>query len=396
MLQYEKQLHAASTNYAAEIKERRRLHNQLLELRGNIRVFVRVRPLSTSEKAESLATLTSFPKADQISVEMPEGRVPRELQDGPIDKTFKFDRVFTPTDGQVAVFEETEALVTSVLDGYNVCIFAYGQTGSGKTHTMEGPQTDPGVSYRAVANLFHLLKEDRTDYDYKISVTLFEIYNEQIKDLLREPEYKYGQLVESSKYEIRKGARGMEIADLTFVEVHSQRDIIDILATGLVNRSVGATNMNERSSRSHSLLTIWVDGKNTITGVNVFGKLHLVDLAGSERLKDSGSKGVRLTEATYINKSLSALGNVISSLVGRKQHTPYRDSKLTHFLADRWPLLPSPPRIFVNRMTPDCWCQPRRELQNAHVLLCFSDELFGNDSVACVRLACAFGPIRSS
>jgi kinesin family protein C2/C3 len=345
MLQYEKQLHTASTNYAAEIKERRRLHNQLLELRGNIRVFVRVRPLNQSETADSLTTLTFFPKADQIAVEMPEGskREMLELQDGPVAKSFKFDRVFAPSDGQVAVFEETEALVTSVLDGYNVCIFAYGQTGSGKTHTMEGPQTDPGVSYRAVANLFHLLKEDRTDYDYKISVTLFEIYNEQIKDLLREPEYKYGQLVEPSKYEIRKGARGMEIADLTFVEVHSQRDIIDILAMGLVNRSVGATNMNERSSRSHSLLTIWVDGTNTITGVNVKGKLHLVDLAGSERLKDSGSKGMRLTEATYINKSLSALGNVISSLVGRKQHTPYRDSKLTHFLADRSPShLPSP------------------------------------------------------
>ena len=145
------------------------------------------------------------------------------------------------------------------------------------------------MSYRAVAALFQIINTDRTDYKYSVTVTLFEIYNEKVRDLLKEQ--PPGNIFDAAKYEIHKGSRGMEIADLTYVEVESQRDIIDILALGMVNRSVGATNVNENSSRSHSLLTVYVEGVNTITGLRSFGKLHMVDLAGCERIKDSGSEG---------------------------------------------------------------------------------------------------------
>ena len=196
-----------------------------------------------------------------------------------IKTVLDYDRVFTPSDGQESVFEECQPLVTSVLDGYNVCIFAYGQTGSGKTHTMQGPEIDPGVSFRSAAELFRLIREERQDYDYYVTVSLFEIYNEELKDLLADP-----KVASSKKYEIKMGEKGYHIPELKTVRIHSHRDVVDLMAQGLNNRSVGRTNVNEVSSRSHCVLTIYVEGLNHTTGLKSFGKLHLVDLACSERL----------------------------------------------------------------------------------------------------------------
>uniref|UniRef100_A0A0E0HSC6 Kinesin motor domain-containing protein n=1 Tax=Oryza nivara TaxID=4536 RepID=A0A0E0HSC6_ORYNI len=207
-------------------------------------------------------------------------------------KLFKFNKVLGPSASQDEVFKEIQPLIRSVLDGYNVCIFAYGQTGSGKTYTMTGPENatekDWGVNYRALNDLFHISRSRRDTVMYKVSVQMIEIYNEQIHDLLGN--------------------------------------------SGLENRSVGATALNERSSRSHSVVTMHIQGIDLKTGVTLRGALHLVDLAGSERVDRSAATGDRLKEAQHINKSLSALGDVIFSLSQKNAHVPYRNSKLTQVL----------------------------------------------------------------
>ena len=142
----------AMERYKKECKLRKQLYNQLIELRGNIRVFCRVRPLFGKEVEEEEEDVTRFPEEDEITVLASDGSYSRA-------KTYEFDKVFQPDSSQTAVFEEVAPLIASVLDGYNFCIFAYGQTGSGKTHTMEGPREDPGVNTRAIAELFRLAEE---------------------------------------------------------------------------------------------------------------------------------------------------------------------------------------------------------------------------------------------
>uniref|UniRef100_A0A0D3GHS5 Kinesin motor domain-containing protein n=1 Tax=Oryza barthii TaxID=65489 RepID=A0A0D3GHS5_9ORYZ len=212
-------------------------------------------------------------------------------------KLFKFNKVLGPSASQDEVFKEIQPLIRSVLDGYNVCIFAYGQTGSGKTYTMTGPENatekDWGVNYRALNDLFHISRSRR--------------------DTVIQP-------------------NGLAVPDATMHPVNSSSDVIELMRTGLENRSVGATALNERSSRSHSVVTMHIQGVDLKTGVTLRGALHLVDLAGSERVDRSAATGDRLKEAQHINKSLSALGDVIFSLSQKNAHVPYRNSKLTQVL----------------------------------------------------------------
>lgn len=302
--------------YKKECKERRRLHNTLAELKGQIRVFCRVRPLSSKELAKCGGEeAIHFPEEDMLVVSAGGG-----------DKEYEFDRVYSPDQGQVNVFADTEPLVTSVLDGYNVCIFAYGQTGSGKTHTMEGPSSDPGVNSRALAELFKIVEDRRDVEEIIISASLLEIYNETIRDLMTKDKDK--------KLDVRQGSDGVHVPDLTITEVHDMDGVNEVIDTGKKNRTTFATNMNEHSSRSHSILSIYIVSRNKVTGVNAKGKLHLVDLAGSERVGKTDATGDRLKEAQAINKSLSALGDVISALTGKASHVPYRNSKLTYLLQD--------------------------------------------------------------
>eukprot|EP00802_Teleaulax_amphioxeia_P002527 Tamp_02529.p1 GENE.Tamp_02529~~Tamp_02529.p1 ORF type:complete len:1275 (+),score=451.89 Tamp_02529:552-3827(+) len=314
------ELDETNGKFEGEVKERKRLHNLVQELKGNIRVFARIRPISAREKEASRKSVALCTSDSEMS-----------LCAGGKLSMYNFDRVFGQDSTQEEVFEETGPLVVSVLDGYNVCIFAYGQTGSGKTHTMEGSEAMRGVNYRSLSMLFQLAHDRRMIAKYEFKVSLLEIYNEQIKDLIELHDAK-GDL---KKLEVKNDPNGGTfVTDLKTSPVESIEDVLQVMSMGMRNRSTSSTNMNNQSSRSHCIFSVHVTCTDLLKGGTSFGKMHLVDLAGSERLSRTGAEGDRLTEAKNINKSLSALGNCISSLVSKSKHTPFRDSKLTHFLQD--------------------------------------------------------------
>ncbi|KAI9004673.1 P-loop containing nucleoside triphosphate hydrolase protein [Gaertneriomyces semiglobifer] len=341
----EASLAAANENVSAlEIKVReeetvrRRLHNTILELKGNIRVFCRVRPPLGSEvveKSDECMTHISFADNDEKAIVL-NHTVDSASGAKSALKTipFSFDKVFQPNSKQAEVFEEISQLVQSALDGYNVCIFAYGQTGSGKTFTMEGPEKEHldeesmGMIPRAVQQIFDTAQALKDKgWEYQMEAQFLEIYNESIRDLL-------GKGSEDKKHDIKHHpATGKtSVTDVNTVNVTTPREVHTVLRKAAQNRAVAATNCNERSSRSHSVFTLRLTGKNSLTDETSEGILNLIDLAGSERLSASGSTGDRLKETQAINKSLSCLGDVIYALANKDQHIPYRNSKLTYLL----------------------------------------------------------------
>ena len=232
------------------------------------------------------------------------------------------------------LYEETfRPLVESVLDGFNGTIFAYGQTGTGKTFTMEGVRSNKdlrGVIPNSFDHIFAHISRS-TDEQYLVRAQYLEIYQEEIRDLLSKDQSKRFELKESPD-------KGVYVKDLSAFITKNETEIEHVMNVGNQNRSVGSTNMNEHSSRSHAIFIITIEcsqiGADGEPHIRV-GKLNLVDLAGSERQAKTGASGTRLKEATKINLSLSALGNVISALVDDKStHIPYRDSKLTRLLQD--------------------------------------------------------------
>ncbi|CAI9767042.1 unnamed protein product [Fraxinus pennsylvanica] len=304
--------------YNEEQMKRRKLYNQVQETKGNIRVFCRCRPLSKSEVSSGRASVVEFDAAKDGEL---------GILSGSTKKTFKFDRVYSPKDGQADVFADASPLVISVLDGYNVCIFAYGQTGTGKTFTMEGTEVNRGVNYRTLEELFKIASERSETFAYSISVSVLEVYNEQIRDLLATSA--------SKKLEIKQASEGFHhIPGIVEAKVENINEVWNVLQAGSSARAVGSNNVNEHSSRSHCMLSIMVRAKNLITEESTKSKLWLVDLAGSERLAKTDVQGERLKEAQNINRSLSALGDVISALANKSSHIPYRNSKLTHLLQD--------------------------------------------------------------
>ncbi|MED6253208.1 Kinesin-like protein kif3b [Ataeniobius toweri] len=294
----------------------------------SVKVVVRCRPMNDKEKASKFNLVVSVDvKLGQIMV-----RNPREASELP--KVFTFDSVYDCNSKQIDLYDETfRPLVDSVLLGFNGTIFAYGQTGTGKTYTMEGVRNDPdrrGVIPNSFEHIFTHISRSQNQ-QYLVRASYLEIYQEEIRDLLSKDQ--------SHRLELRERPdTGVYVKDLSSFVTKSVREIEHVMNVGNQNRSVGATNMNEHSSRSHAIFVITVecselgmDGENHIR----VGKLNLVDLAGSERQTKTGAQGERLKEATKINLSLSALGNVISALVdGRSSHIPYRDSKLTRLLQD--------------------------------------------------------------
>lgn len=190
-----------------------------------------------------------------------------------------------------------------------------------------GPKGNYGVNTRSLEELFKKTDERKKEFDDEITVSLMEVYNEKIRDLLAES-------VGDRTLSVKKGPQGMYVPDLTIVPVHSLDEVLELLDLGDMNRSSACTDMNEHSSRSHCMLSVYLKSQNLVTGVSSYGKLHLVDLAGSERISKSGATGSRLTEAQNINKSLSALGDVISARVAKQTHVPYRNSTLTYLLQD--------------------------------------------------------------
>jgi len=294
-----------------------------------VKVVVRIRPLSRKELQDGHKACTEANMSNgQITV-----RNPRADEREP-PKTFTFDAVFSPEATQAKVYEACAApVVEAVLDGFNGTVFAYGQTGAGKSHTMEGYPDPPelrGIIPNSFEHIFDKVALAGDDQQWLVRASYLEIYNEEIRDLLSKDPKNHLELKENVD-------TGVYVKDLTSFVVKTRAEIDQVMQAGKKNRSVGATLMNQTSSRSHSIFTIVVEASTSDErGDHIHvGKLNLVDLAGSERQSKTGATGDRLKEATKINLSLSALGNVISALVdGRSQHIPYRDSKLTRLLQD--------------------------------------------------------------
>ncbi|KAM0916195.1 hypothetical protein ACQ4PT_010291 [Festuca glaucescens] len=306
--------------YAAECAVRRRLYNELIELRGNIRVFCRCRPLSADEISRGCSSVVEVDPSQETDLQY----VPTEKE----RKSFKFDHVFGPADDQETVFAESLPVVRSVMDGFNVCIFAYGQTGTGKTFTMEGIPENRGVNYRALEELFRISEERSSSVAYTFCVSILEVYNEKIRDLLDDNSEQT-----SKRLDIKQSADGaQEVPGLVEAPIYTIDGVWEKLKAGARNRSVGSTSVNELSSRSHSLVRVTVTSEHLVTGERSRSHMWLVDLAGSERLAKTEVEGERLKEAKFINKSLSALGDVIAALASKNTHIPYRNSKLTHLL----------------------------------------------------------------
>ncbi|KAH9778671.1 kinesin-like protein KIN-14K [Citrus sinensis] len=275
-----KALAGAAENYHAVLAENRRLFNEVQDLKGNIRVYCRIRPFLPGQTKKQ-TTIEYIGENGELIF----GNPSKPGKDG--QRMFKFNKVFGPDATQAEVFSDTQPLIRSVLDGYNVCIFAYGQTGSGKTYTM------------------HLVF-------WILAICFLDLHTLGIMSTSQ--------------------PNGLAVPDASMHPVTSTEDVLELMDIGLKNRAIGATALNERSSRSHSVVTVHVRGKDLKTGIPLHGNLHLVDLAGSERVDRSEATGDRLKEAQHINKSLSALGDVIFALAQKSPHVPYRNSKLTQVL----------------------------------------------------------------
>ncbi|XP_016350085.1 kinesin-like protein KIF17 [Sinocyclocheilus anshuiensis] len=294
----------------------------------SVKVVVRCRPLNEREKAMNCNMVISIDSSHcQCFIEKPGA-----TEEPP--KQFTFDGTYYISHSTEQIYNEIAyPLVEGVTEGYNGTIFAYGQTGSGKSFTMQGvldPPSQRGIIPRAFEHIFETI-QCAENTKFLVRASYLEIYKEEIRDLLGKETKQKMELKEHPE-------RGVYVRDLSMHTVHSVGECERIMDQGWRNRSVGYTLMNKDSSRSHSIFTIHLEICSTDAAGEEHlraGKLNLVDLAGSERQSKTGATGDRLQEATKINLSLSALGNVISALVdGRSKHIPYRDSKLTRLLQD--------------------------------------------------------------
>ncbi|XP_004265320.1 kinesin-like protein KIFC2 isoform X5 [Orcinus orca] len=290
---------------------------RLLELKGNIRVLCRLRPGTPS---------------NLVSLEPGPGGTVTTCYRGH-QRRFRLDWVFPPHASQEEVFRELESAVLSCLGGYSVCIFTYGQTGTGKTYSMEGPPEDPGIAPRALQSLF---REMGTGGQHHVTLSMVEIYNEAVRDLLAP-----GPPQRLAVRQGPAGEGGIQVAGLTHWDVPNLESLHQMLNLGRSNRATAATAMNQHSSRSHALVTLTLRTASPSSGPGTAGTLHLVDLAGSERAWKAGAAGTshedrdgaqRLREARTINRSLLALGGVMAALRARRPHVPFRDSQLTRLL----------------------------------------------------------------
>uniref|UniRef100_A0A8C7MIU0 Kinesin-like protein n=1 Tax=Oncorhynchus kisutch TaxID=8019 RepID=A0A8C7MIU0_ONCKI len=267
----------------------------------NIKVLCRFRPLNQSEIIRGDKFIPSFQADDTVSI---------------AGKSYVFDRVFPTNTTQEQVYNTcAKQIVKDVLGGYNGTIFAYGQTSSGKTHTMEGKLHDPhgmGIIPRIAEDIFNHIFAMDENLEFHIKVLT-----------------KTNLAVHEDKHRVPY------VKGCTERFVSCPEEVMDVIDEGKANRHVAVTNMNEHSSRSHSIFLINIKQEHVETEQKLCGKLYLVDLAGSEKVSKTGAEGAVLEEAKNINKSLSSLGNVISALAeGNKTHVPYRDSKMTRILQD--------------------------------------------------------------
>ncbi|KAJ7324132.1 hypothetical protein JRQ81_017152 [Phrynocephalus forsythii] len=305
----------------------------------NIQVVVRCRPFNASErKANSYCVVECEHSRKEVTVRT------GGVADKTSRKTYTFDMVFGAQAKQIDVYRSVVCpILDEVLMGYNCTVFAYGQTGTGKTFTMEGERSpneeytweeDPlaGVIPRTLHQIFEKLAENGTEFSVKVS--LLEIYNEELFDLLN-PSPDVGERLQM--FDDPRNKRGVIIKGLEEVTVHNKNEVYQILERGAAKRTTAATFLNQYSSRSHSVFAVTLHMKETTTDgeeLVKIGKLNLVDLAGSENIGRSGAVDKRAREAGNINQSLLTLGRVITALVERAPHIPYRESKLTRILQD--------------------------------------------------------------
>lgn len=317
------------TNFYEQIKSeeqyRRFLHEKLQELKGNIRVFCRIKPDDPDK---------TFSYNIQSLVDLKESLVIEETKtSGIINSTqtvkshvFSFDKIFDKTCSNGDIFQEISQLVQSSLDGFNVCIFTYGQTGSGKTFTMSN--LNDGLIPRSLSLMFEQVDVNSTS-GFKLYGQFFEIYGETVKDLIRNTSFA------SSSNENEVEIENPELSEINIVQLNSLSQINNLLIHTNKKRATAATMSNDVSSRSHSVFKVYITKFNKLLNKQtIISTLNLIDLAGSERLNRSKVTGERLKETLAINKSLSSLGDVISSLKSNSNHVPYRNSKLTYLLRD--------------------------------------------------------------
>ncbi len=300
--------------------ERKRMHNIIQELRGNVRVFARIRPFLPNEN-------------DNVPFVNPSGETTLQVVRGTQQNSFQFDRVFAPSAGQEAVFDEVSEFVKSALDGYNVCLFSYGQTGSGKTHTMQGTGSGAmrGLIPRSIEQIgLHKKKLEQEGWEYVVNVSFLEIYNEAIRDLLRDA--KSNECKHDIKVDSSDGRRTVTNLTVKRIDPADANCVDALLSLAAKRRSTASTDMNAVSSRSHSVFTLNLTAKHVDKNKLIRGTLNLVDLAGSERLDRSNATGQTAKEAMAINKSLSSLTDVFAAIGEKSSHVPFRNSKLTYLL----------------------------------------------------------------
>ncbi|KAL1901987.1 Kinesin heavy chain [Sporothrix stenoceras] len=288
---------------------------------NSIKVVARFRPQNKAELDYGGQPIVRFDGDDTMTIDSKEAQ-----------GTFTFDRVFDMNSAQSDIFDYSiKSTVDDILNGYNGTVFAYGQTGAGKSYTMMGTSIDDGegrgVIPRIIEQIFASILASPATIEYTVRVSYMEIYMERIRDLMA-PQNDNLPVHEEKN-------RGVYVKGLLEIYVSSVQEVYEVMRRGGNARAVAATNMNQESSRSHSIFVVTVTQKNVETGSAKSGQLFLVDLAGSEKVGKTGASGQTLEEAKKINKSLSALGMVINSLTdGKSSHIPYRDSKLTRILQE--------------------------------------------------------------
>ncbi|GAB2232119.1 hypothetical protein Drorol1_Dr00011142 [Drosera rotundifolia] len=294
------------------ISERKRLFNELLTAKGNVKFFCRTRPLFEDEGP----SVVEFPDECTIRVNTGDDTLSHPKKD------YEFDRVYGPHVGQAELFSDVQPFVQSALDGYNVALFAYGQTRSGKTYTMEGYDHDRGLYTRCFEELFDLSNLDSTSSSrYSFSITVSELYKEQTRDLIAESG-KSGQ-------KVSMGLSGSDV-ELVSEKVDNPQSFSRVLKAALLSRSADVSKFNV----SHLIVTIHIYFSNHITKENLYSKLSLVDLARSDGLAEEINGGEHVTDLLHVAQSLSTLGDVLSSLTSKKDVIPYESSSLTNVLAD--------------------------------------------------------------
>ena len=315
----------------------------------NILVCVRCRPLSSLEyQLSTYETIRIMDNKMVILMDPIEYNGPNTVfKNRSREQAYAFDYAFDKYTTQNTVFEKsTKFLIEGVVNGYNATVFAYGATGAGKTYTMLGKETNPGIMPLTLKELFNKVKL-LSERQYKLKFWYLEIYNENIRDLLKfmnQTNSNNNIIEENEILDLREDpVKGIIISGITEINVNNSNDMLKILKRGNRNRTQEATGANETSSRSHAILQVAIEYKDKNSGIDFeikYSKLSLIDLAGSERASATQNRGIRLIEGANINRSLLTLGNCINALCDaiskgiKKPYIPYRDSKLTRLLKD--------------------------------------------------------------